>query len=52
MMKSIHNRNMLPAEQFSASGKTAIDGVKVKQIGFYDQANTLQFTSILASVDE
>ena len=42
---------MLPAEQFSAAGKTAIDGVMVKQIGFYYRAITEHFTSVLASVD-
>jgi hypothetical protein len=51
MMSDIRNSNLIPAEQFATTGKTAIDGVMAKQMGFFDRANTLHVTSAVDSVD-
>ena len=41
---------MIPAKQFATTGRTAIDGVMAKQLGFCP-ANTLHITSVVDSVD-
>jgi hypothetical protein len=51
MMEDIRAHNMIPVEQIATTGRSAIDGAMVKQIGFYDCANTLHITAKLDSID-
>eukprot|EP00956_Cyclotella_meneghiniana_P019224 scaffold32771_cov65-Cyclotella_meneghiniana.AAC.1 len=51
MMSDVRRNNQIPVEQFATTGRTAIDGVMAKQLGFFDRANTLHVTAALDNVD-
>jgi hypothetical protein len=51
MMCDICRSNMIPAEQFATTVRTAIYGVMAKQLGFFDKANTLHITAAVDQVD-
>jgi hypothetical protein len=51
MMSDIRCSNLIPAKRFATTGRTAIDGVMAKQMGFFDRANTLHITAGVHSVD-
>jgi hypothetical protein len=50
-MSDIRRSKQIPAEQFATTGRTAIDGVMAKQMGFFNCANTLHITSAKDQVD-
>eukprot|EP00956_Cyclotella_meneghiniana_P011946 scaffold16843_cov51-Cyclotella_meneghiniana.AAC.2 len=51
MMSDIRRQDMIPMEQVATAGKATIDGTLMKQIDFFDKANTLHIIAGMDSVD-
>lgn len=51
MMGDIRRQGHIPIEQCATAGKSPTDGTLMKQIGFFDRANTLHVAAGMDSVD-